>query len=203
MEEAMRLAHLLANHPLTQHPKIMAMLALFCFSGSRSQTRLDADGNIVLLAQQDRSRWHRPLIEQGIRLLEQSATGQGASRYHLEAMIAYEHAVAPSFAATQWGHIIAYYNMLYKLHPSPIVALNRAIAIGEKDGPAAGIAALEQIPPDAKLAQYYLLPATLGEFHIRLGQKDKAAGYLTAAMALTQSAAEQRLLRQKLHELTL
>jgi RNA polymerase sigma factor (sigma-70 family) len=201
MEEAMRLAHLLAQHPLTGLPKVKALLALFCFQAARHPARLDEAGNLLLLKDQDRGRWHRPLIEQGIRLLEQSATGEEPSRYHLEAMIAYEHAVAPSFAQTHWGNIIAYYDVLYRLHPSPIVALNRAIAIGEKEGPCAGIAAVAQIPPDAKLQQYYLLPATLGEWHARLGQQDKAAEQLTAAMALTQSAVERRLLEKKLNEL--
>jgi RNA polymerase sigma factor (sigma-70 family) len=201
LEEAMRLAQLLQAHPLTHHPKIAALLALFCFTSSRAEARTDHVGNILLLKEQDRSRWHLPLIEQGKQLLEQSAAGEQASRYHLEAMIGYEHAIAASFEQTNWGNIIAYYNILYQLHPSPIVALNQAIAIAEKDGSQAGINAIEKITNSEKLQQYYLLPATLGELHARLGNTTKAAEYLTAAIGLTQSAAEKRLLQQKLDNL--
>lgn len=201
MEEAMRLANMLVTQPVTQHPKINALLALFCFNASRSDARLDEAGNILLLEQQDRSRWNRSLIAQGIRLLEQSTGSNEASRYHLEAMIAYEYAVAPTYAQTNWGSIIAYYNILYRINPSPIVALNQAIAIGEKDGPAAAIQAIEQIPDAQRLQQYYLLPAVLGEMHARLNDKQAAISYLTTAFNLTQSAAEKKLLQRKLDDL--
>lgn len=198
LEEAMRLANLLANHSLTRHPKIFALLALFCFNASRSEARLDGDGNILLLKDQDRSRWSRPLIAQGIHLLEQSTDSNEPTRYHLEAMIAYEHAVAPCFEQTDWGSIITYYNVLYQLNPSPIVALNKAIAIGEKDGAAAGITAIDQIPDANRLQQYYLLYAVKGELYARLQQTDKAAACFTTAISLTQSVAEKKLLQQKL-----
>jgi RNA polymerase sigma factor (sigma-70 family) len=202
MEEAMRLAQMLAAHPLTQNPVIFALLALFCFNCSRSASRLDNDGNILLLKEQDRSQWSQPLIKRGIQFLEQSTGSQQAGRYHLEAMIAYEHAVAASFEKTNWGNIIAYYNMLYHINPSPVVALNRAIAIGEKDGPAAGISAIEKIAHLEKLQQYYLLPAVLGEMYARLNDTEIAARYLTTAMGLTQSQAEKKLLQRKLDSLS-
>jgi RNA polymerase sigma factor (sigma-70 family) len=198
LEEAMRMAQLLHTHPLTCNPKIAALLALFCFNSSRADARLDDAGNILLLKAQDRSRWNGPLIEQGKKLLEASAAGEQVSRYHLEAMIAYEHAVAAGFEQTNWGNIIAYYNILYQLNPSPVVALNKAIAIAEKDGPQAGIDAIEKIAATEKLQQYYLLPATLGELYARLQDTAKAREYFTAAIQLTQSAAEKRLLQQKL-----
>jgi RNA polymerase sigma factor (sigma-70 family) len=197
LEEAMRLAQLLGNHPFTRRPKIYALLALFCFNSARADTRQDDAGNILLLQHQNRSQWSQPLIAQGTRFLEQSVGGD-ASRYHLEAMIAYEHAVAPAFEYTNWSNIIAYYNLLFKLHPSPVVALNRAIAIGEKDGPGAGIEAIENIAGSEKLIKYYLLPATLGEMYARLQQRNKAAAFFTRAIALTTSAAEKKLLQAKL-----
>jgi RNA polymerase sigma factor (sigma-70 family) len=201
LEEAMRLAQLLQAHPLTCDHRIAALLALFCFNCSRSATRLDRDGNILLLKEQDRSQWSQPLITQGIQFLEQSTGSEQASRYHLEAMIGYEHAVATDFEQTNWGNIIAYYNILYQIHPSPVVALNRAIAIGEKDGPMAGITAIEKIVNPEKLQQYYLLPAALGEMHGRLRHTDIAAGYLATAIRLTQSNAEKKLLQRKLDRL--
>jgi predicted RNA polymerase sigma factor len=143
------------------------------------------------------------LIEQGKKMLEQSAAGEQVSRYHLEAMIAYEHAAASSFERTNWSNIIAYYNILYQMNPSPIVALNQAIAIAERDGPQAGITAIEKIPNPEKLQQYYLLPAALGELHARLHHTGKAAAYLTEAIRLTQSDAEKRLLQHKLNGLDL
>jgi RNA polymerase sigma factor (sigma-70 family) len=201
MEDAMRLANLLANHPAAKHPKINALLALFCFNASRSDARLDEGGDILLLEQQDRSRWNRPLIAQGIGFLEQSAGGSEASRYHLEAMIAFEHAIANSYAQTNWGNIIAYYNILYRINPSPIVALNQAIAIAERDGPVAAIHAIDQIPNVDRLQQYYLLPAVLGEMYARLQQKKEAMTHFAKALALTQSAAEKRLLQRKMEGL--
>ncbi len=201
LEESMRLAQLLMAHPVTRDHKIAALLALFCFNCSRSATRQDAEGNILLLKEQDRSQWNRALIAQGIHFLEQSTGSEQASRYHLEAMIAYEHAVAASFELTNWGNIIAYYNILYQIHPSPVVALNRAIAIGEKDGPLAGISAIEKIPNPEKLQQYYLLPAALGEMYARLNETAKAMEYLNSAIHLTQSSAEKKLLQRKLNSL--
>jgi RNA polymerase sigma factor (sigma-70 family) len=201
LEEAMRLAQMLMEHPLTRDHRIAALLALFCFNCSRSATRLDKDGNILLLKEQDRSQWSQPLITQGIQFLEQSTGSEQASRYHLEAMIAYEHAVATNFEQTNWGNIIAYYNILYQIHPSPVVALNRAIAIGEKNGPLAGITAIEKIANPEKLQQYYLLPAALGEMHARLNHTSKAVEYLETAIRLTQSNAEKKLLQRKLDSL--
>ncbi len=198
LAEAIRLTQLLAAHPLTCDQKIFALLALFCFSASRADARLDAAGNILLLKDQDRSRWNQALIGQGTHYLEQSTGSEQISRYHLEAMIAYEHAAAADFAKTNWNNIIAYYNILYRLHPSPIVLLNQAIAISERDGPAAGIQAIERIPHPEKLEQYYLLPATLGELYLRLGDTDNAIAQLNRALTLTQSPAEQQLLHEKI-----
>lgn len=201
MQEAMRLCELICSSTLVEQAEARALLALMNFIASRNETRLDDAGNIRLLAQQDRGRWNKERIREGIRHLERSTESDRISRYHLEAMIAYEHATAPTYEQTNWNSILRYYDLLRVHYPSPIVELNRAIAIGEWYGPAEGIKAIESIPPSAPLLTYYLLPATLGEFWLKLRQKEKAIGYFNEAKSLTHSAAEKKLLQQKIDSL--
>ena len=201
MQEAMRLCELICSSTLVEQAEARALLALMNFIASRNETRLDDAGNILLLAQQDRGRWNKERIREGIRHLERSTESDRISRYHLEAMIAYEHAAAPTYEQTNWNSILRYYDLLRVHYPSPIVELNRAIAIGEWYGPAEGIKAIESIPPSAPLLTYYLLPATLGEFWLKLRQKEKAIGYFNEAKSLTHSAAEKKLLQQKIDSL--
>jgi len=201
MQEAMRLCELICSSTLVEQAEARALLALMNFIASRNETRLDDAGNIRLLAQQDRGRWNKERIREGIRHLERSTESDRISRYHLEAMIAYEHAAAPTYEQTNWNSILRYYDLLRVHYPSPIVELNRAIAIGEWYGPAEGIKAIESIPPSAPLLTYYLLPATLGEFWLKLRQKEKAIGYFNEAKSLTHSAAEKKLLQQKIDSL--
>jgi RNA polymerase sigma factor (sigma-70 family) len=132
--DALRLTELLRDTPATAHPDVSALAALFCFDIARLPTRLDADGVFVPLEEQDRARWDRPLIERGLAHLAASATGDRMSRWHLEAGIACEHAVAPSVRGTAWGRIVAFYDLLMAQSPGPIVALNRALAMAERDG---------------------------------------------------------------------
>lgn len=201
MQEAMRLCELICSSTLVEQAEARALLALMNFIASRNETRLDDAGNIRLLAQQDRGRWNKERIREGIRHLERSTESDRISRYHLEAMIAYEHAAAPTYEQTNWNSILRYYDLLRAHYPSPVVELNRAIAIGEWYGPAEGIKAIESIPPSAPLLTYYLLPATLGEFWLKLQQKEKAIGYFNEAKSLTHSAAEKKLLQQKIDSL--
>ena len=201
MQEAMRLCELICRSTLVEQAEARALLALMNFIASRNETRLDDAGNILLLAQQDRGRWNKERIREGIRHLERSTESDRISRYHLEAMIAYEHAAAPTYEQTNWNSILRYYDLLRVHYPSPIVELNRAIAIGEWYGPAEGIKAIESIPPSAPLLTYYLLPATLGEFWLKLQQKEKAIRYFNEAKSLTHSAAEKKLLQQKIDSL--
>ena len=201
MQEAMRLCELICSSTLVEQAEARALLALMNFIASRNETRLDDAGNILLLAQQDRGRWNKERIREGIRHLERSTESDRISRYHLEAMIAYEHAAAPTYEQTNWNSILRYYDLLRVHYPSPIVELNRAIAIGEWYGPAEGIKAIESIPPSAPLLTYYLLPATLGEFWLKLQQKEKAIRYFNEAKSLTHSAAEKKLLQQKIDSL--
>jgi len=201
MEEAMRLCELICRSPSVSHPNVHALMSLICFTASRNQARQDADGNILLLKQQNRAHWNKQLIQKGIHHLEISAEGEAVSKYHLEAGIAYEHAKAMDYAATNWANILQCYNLLCKFYSSPVVELNRAIVISEMKGPSAGIKAIEAIVQIAALKKYYLLPATLGDLHLQLGHTEMAQQYFREAIALTHSLAEKKLLLQKMNEL--
>ena len=134
-EEAMRLCVLLANNPITASPEAQALLALMCFQASREEARLGDNGCIRLLKDQDRSRWNRPLIEKGKYFLEKASSGDSFSALHIEAAIAGSHASALSFEQTDWKQIAQLYTILAGLKPGPIVAMNRAIAIGYSSSP--------------------------------------------------------------------
>jgi RNA polymerase sigma factor (sigma-70 family) len=198
INEAMRLCELICRNPLIKNTGTHALMALICFAAARNDARLDTDGNILLLKDQDRRRWNKPLIEKGVFHLEASSAGESISKYHFEAGIAYEHAKAGTYATTDWQNILQCYNLLQQYFPSPVVELNRAIVISELQGAAEGIKAIESISQLSSLKKYYLLPATLGELHLQLHLYDKAKAYLAEAIALTQSATEKKLLQQKL-----
>lgn len=200
IHEAMHLCELICRSPLINHSKPQALMALICFTAARSAARLDPRGNILLLKQQDRKLWDQSLINKGIHYLEASATDENISKYQLEAGIAYEHARAGEYPLTNWNNILQCYNLLSKLYPSPVVELNRAIVISECYGPAEGIKTIESINTLADLKKYYLLPATLGELHLQLGQYDIAKAYFTEAISLTRSNSEKKLLLQKLND---
>ncbi len=200
MQEAMRLCELICRNPLVPHENAHALMALMCFTASRNEARLDKNGNVLLLQQQDRSKWNRALIENGIYHLEQSAAGDHMSKYHIEAGIAYEHAVARDYAHTNWNHILNCYNLLYHYYPSPVIALNRAIVVAELQGPAKALETIEAIPDITSLKNYYLLPATLGELHWQLKNYDRAKEYFQLASQLTQNAIEKKLLQQKMKQ---
>lgn len=200
MNEAMLMCELICRNGKVNHANAHALMALMCFTASRNDARLDKEGNILLLKQQDRSKWNRALIETGVFHLEESAAGETISKYHIEAGIAYEHAQARDYQHTNWNNILHCYNLLYQLYPTPIIALNRAIVISELNGAAAGISAIENIPQLSSLKNYYLLPATLGELHWQIKQYDKAKAYFVEAITLTQSAIEKKLLQQKISQ---
>jgi RNA polymerase sigma-70 factor (ECF subfamily) len=199
-EEAMRLCLLLFQHPASANPETAALLALMLLHASRFDARLDECGNMLLLEEQDRRRWNRELIALGIDYLNQSASGERISRYHLEAAIAAQHSLAPSFSETEWPAILTLYDDLTQIYPSPIHELNRAIAVAQVSGPDAGIKAIQQIKALHHLQGYHLLHATLGEFHRRAGRGDEARGCFLKAMECTDSVSEKRLLERKLHE---
>jgi RNA polymerase sigma factor (sigma-70 family) len=199
MKEALRLCELICRSPAVKHSDVHALMALICFTASRNDARLDAEGNILLLKEQDRGKWNKQLIEKGIYHLEESSIGENISKYHLEAGIAYEHARAAGYSTTNWNNILHCYNLLQQYFPSPVIELNRAIVLSELHGPAEGIKAIEAIAQLLSLKKYYLLPATLGELHLQLHEYEKAKQYFAEAIKLTQSASEKKLLLQKMN----
>ena len=196
--EALRLALLLSEHPEGARPKTFALVALFCFDAARLPGRIDSDGFLLPLEQQDRSIWDQALIGQGLRFLERSAAELEVSAYHLEAGIAALHSSVDSYARTDWEAIVALYDRLYDLTPTPIVALNRAIAVGQARGPAAGLRELERIPALPTLQDYPFYPAAQGEFHRLAGHSDAARSCFERALALARNPAEARYLERKL-----
>ncbi len=173
-EEAIRMARLIAANPATALPATHALLALFLLQSSRSAARQDPNGALLLLGDQDRTLWDRARIHDGLRYLDLSATGDKITLYHLEAGIAAAHAVSPDAASTDWREIVSLYDDLYKLNPSPVVALNRAVALSRAEGPGAGIQALAPFEDHPKLQRYYLLHAALGSLWRDLGNHERS-----------------------------
>jgi RNA polymerase sigma-70 factor (ECF subfamily) len=168
------------------------------FHAARFEARESADGCLLLLDQQDRTRWDNALIREGLRWLTQAARGDELSTYHLEAAIASEHCLASAFAATNWPRILELYDLLVSLRPTAIHRLNRAIALAYVHGPQAGIAALSQIDPSEVPKTYYFLDAVLGELHRRAGNPHAARRHFERALQQALLPPEQELLRSRL-----
>lgn len=199
-QEAIRLTELLAGHAAGNQPQCQALLALMFLNAARSPARTDAEGNILLLEEQDRSLWNRPMIARGMFHLAQSASGPEISDYHLQAGIAACHCAASTFEDTDWRQIQSLYDRLVELDDSPVVALNRAVAVANVRGPAAGIAAVKSIRNCRELKSYYLLYAVLGEFEARLGRSQSAASYFRQALEQTEITSEQHFLLKRMRE---
>ncbi len=197
-DEAVRLGTLLAEHPSTSMPAVHALLALMLLQAARLPARVDGAGEIALLIEQDRSLWNASMIARGLRELEASAAGDEITTYHVEASIAACHAMAPSFEETDWPCIVSHYDDLLELEPSPVVALNRAVAIAMADGPQAGIAAVEAIASRDCLDDYPHLWTTLGELWLRNGNPTRAAEHFSRALALPSTMPVKRFLLRKL-----
>jgi len=199
--DSINLCSLLVSHPITNLPRVNALMALLYFHSARMSSRTDAEGNLVLMKDQDRSLWNRELIEQGILCLQRASTGDELSRYHLEAAIAYEHCKAVTYADTDWNQILHYYDLLKQLIPTPVVQLNRAIAIKELKGAAEALKTIKEIPGIDYLHNYYLLHAILGELLFETGNTESAKTHYEKALQLTVSDAEKRLLTKRLSTL--
>jgi RNA polymerase sigma factor (sigma-70 family) len=197
-EEAMRLTALLREHPPAASPETCALSALMCLHAARLPARLDAAGDLHPLLDQDRSRWDARLLEQGLDLLARSASGDDLTAYHLEAAIAAAHAGATGVEDTDWPTIVALYDRLLRIEPSPVIALNRAIAIAQRDGPARGLEALEAIADRDRLDAYPFYRAALGELEWRRGRLDAARDHFTAALPLARNPTERRFLEKRL-----
>ena len=195
--EAIRLTLLLLESPLAASPETHALAALMCLDAAKLPARLDAAGDLNPLLEQDRSRWDAQLVEQGLALLDRSASGPVVSAYHVEAAIAAVHATAPSIDETNWDAIVGLYDRLMAVAPSPIVALNRAIAIGQRDGPEQGIEALRVISDSERLRSYPFYPAAFGELELRRGHVQAARAHLLTAVGLARNDAERRFLERR------
>jgi RNA polymerase sigma-70 factor (ECF subfamily) len=198
--EAMRLTALLLDHSLGRTPATYALAALMCFDAARLPARVNAAGNLCSLFDQDRSQWDRKLIAEGVQLLELSATGSELTEYHLEAAIASVHAGALRAESTDWETIVSLYDTLITIRPSPIVALNRAIAIAQKEGPERGIAEIHSIGDRVRLAAYPFYSAALGELEFRCGNHETAREHFRAALALARNPMERRFLERRAGE---
>ena len=197
--EAMRLAHSLTQNAGTALPRTFALLALFCFQASRLKARLDGEGAIILLPQQDRTQWYRPLVAQGFQYLEAAAAPFEVTPYHLQAGIASLHAAADSFESTDWAAIYTLYKALYQLEPFPVVALHKAVAAGYAVHPQE---ALKQLGSIHALDTYYLYHAAVGEMHLLLGKKEEAANHFSKALHRAPSNPERKLIRSKIAQCT-
>jgi len=194
--EAIRLGGMLAGL-MPGEPEVLGLLALMELQASRLAARTDASGDLVLLADQDRTRWDRGRIERGLACLELLPASAGP--YQLQAMIAACHARAASGEATDWARIVALYDRLLEVAGSPVIALNRAAAIGMAQGPEAGLTALDALDADA-LKGYHFLPAARGDFLRRLGRWRQAAACYREALGMVENASERRFLAGRLEE---
>lgn len=198
--EAIRLMTLLVENPAGDQPRVHALLSLMFFNAARLEARADQDGNLIRLEEQDRAKWNHQFILRGMQHLGNSATGDALSEYHLQAGIAASHSTARDYASTDWQQILSLYDQLVALDDSPVVALNRAIAVANVHGPAAGIEAVQAIRDREKLESYHLLYAVLGEFEARRNRAAAAADFFRAALKLADTRAEQAFLEKRLRE---
>jgi RNA polymerase sigma-70 factor (ECF subfamily) len=198
--EAIRLAILLAGHPAGNLPRVHALVALMLLNAARLQARTDSDGQVMRLEDQDRSLWDKSMIARGIWHLGQSAAGDEITEYHLQAGIAACHCAAEDYASTDWPKILSLYNRLTEIDDSPVVALNRAVALAQVEGPQAGIEAVAAIENPESLESYYLFYAVLAEFESQLNHFPAAASHLRKAIQLTEIKSERALLSDRLRQ---
>ena len=199
-QEAIRLASLLAEHPTGNRPRTHALIALMLLNAARLPARTDSEGNILRLKEQDRLTWDQTMVARGMFHLSKSADGDELSTYHLQAAIAACHCVATNYESTDWRKILSLYDQLLELDNSPIVALNRTVAVANVHGPAAGIDAVEAIENGEQLRSYYLLYAVLGEFEKQLNHFQAAIDNFRKALELTELTSEQSFLSERLRD---
>jgi len=197
--EAIRLGHLVVE--MLPGTEAVGLLALMLLHESRRAARTAPNGDIVLLADQDRTLWNRQQITDGVRLVEGALAAGEIGLYTLQAAIAATHALAPTAEATNWDRIVGFYDLMLKATPSPIVALNRAVAVAMRDGPAAGLALIDALIAEGSLEDYHLAHSARADLCRRLGQSAEATHSYKKALALTRQPSEQRFLRARLAEL--
>ena len=199
-QEAIRLVSLLAEHPTGNRPRTHALIALMLLNAARLRARTDSEGNILRLKEQDRSTWDPTMIARGMFHLSNSAAGEKVSPYHLQAAIAACHCAATNYESTDWRRILSLYDQLLELDDSPIIALNRTVAVANVHGPQAGIEAVEAIQNGEQLNSYYLLYAVLGEFEKQLNHFQAAIDNFRKALELTELTSEQSFLSERLRD---
>ena len=197
--EAIRLGRLLAE--LQPEPEVLGLLALMLLQESRRAARTSATGELILLESQDRSLWNREQVTEGVALVERALQSRRLGPYTLQAAIAAVHAQAESVAMTDWRQIVALYNQLARIQPSPVVHLNRAVAIAECDGPEAGLTHIDAVLEHGELANYYLAHSARAELCRRLGRTAEAKSSYKRALALTRQEPERQFLQDRIRQL--
>jgi RNA polymerase sigma-70 factor (ECF subfamily) len=197
--EAIRLGRLLVE--LLPEPEVMGLLALMLLQESRRAARTSAEGEIVLLADQDRTLWDQAQIAEGRALVQRALSSQRFGPYALQAAIAAVHAEAASEADTDWPQIVGLYDVLMRMHPTPVVALNRAVAVAMRDGAQAGLVLVDTLLAEGDLSGYHLAHAARADLCRRLGRKAEARTSYQRALALVRQAPERRFLERRLAEL--
>lgn len=197
--EAIRLGRLMAE--LLPNPEVLGLLALMLLHESRRAARTSPEGDLILLDRQDRSLWNREQIAEGVALVERALSTPGFGAYAIQAAISAVHAEAPEAAATGWEEIVGLYDVLMRIDPSPVVELNRAVAVAMDEGPAAGLVLVDAILKRGELAGYHLAHSARAEFCRRLGNHAEARASYQKALELTRLAPERRFLEKRLEEL--
>src|ERR1041385_9248519 len=197
--EAIRLGRLLTE--LQPEPEVIGLLALMLLQESRRAARTSPTGELILLENQDRALWNHEQIAEGVALVEKALISRSFGAYTLQAAIAAVHADAESSAATDWRQIVALYNQLVRIHPSPVAHLNRAVAIAMRDGPEAGLKQINALLEHGELANYYLAHSARAELYRRLGQTAEARTAYEKALALTQQEPERQFLKDRIRQL--
>jgi RNA polymerase sigma-70 factor (ECF subfamily) len=198
--EAIRLAELLAQHRAGNQPRTHALMALMLLNAARTPAREDAQGNLLLLEEQDRTRWDQTMIARGMSRLRDSAAGGGISEYHLQAGIAACHATAVDYQSTDWERILSLYDRLLEFDDSPVIALNRAVAVANLHGPHAGLKAVHDIRARDKLAAYYLFYSVVGDLEMRLNNREAAVEQFRKAVELAETKSERAFLLKRLRQ---
>ena len=197
--EAIRLGRLLTE--LQPEPEVIGLLALMLLQESRRAARTSPTGELILLDNQDRALWNREQIAEGVALVEKALNSRRFGAYTLQAAIAAVHAEAESAAATDWRQIVALYNQLVRIHPSPVAHLNRAVAIAMRDGPEAGLKQIDAVLEHGELANYYLAYSARADMYRRLGRTAEARAAYEKALALTQQEPERQFLQERIRQL--
>jgi RNA polymerase sigma-70 factor (ECF subfamily) len=191
----------LQPEPEVPEPEVIGLLSLMLLQESRHAARTSPTGELILLENQDRSLWNREQIAEGVALVQKALNSHRFGAYTLQAAIAAVHAEAESVAATDWRQIVALYDRLLRIHPSPVVQLNHAVAIAECDGPEAGLMLIDAVLEQGELANYYLAHSARADMDRRLGRTAEARSSYEKALALTQQEPERQFLQERIRQL--